>query len=110
MAALPACLAAAALVLAVVPIGSVAKAQDGDAVRGATVALQVCAACHAVRRGDASTYPQAPPFTVIAETKGMSPTALAVALLSPHRAMPNIMLDPQERADVIAYILTLKRR
>ena len=26
--------------------------------------------------------------------------ALSVALQTPHHAMPNIMLDPQERADV----------
>ena len=38
----------------------------------------------------------------------MSGIALNVALLSPHRAMPNIILDSQERADVIAYILSLK--
>jgi hypothetical protein len=38
----------------------------------------------------------------------MSEMALSVSLQTPHRAMPNIMLDPQERADVIAYILSLK--
>lgn len=38
----------------------------------------------------------------------MSAMALNVALLTPHHAMPNIMLDPQERADIIAYILSLK--
>jgi hypothetical protein len=38
----------------------------------------------------------------------MSAMALNVALLTPHHAMPNIMLDPQERADVIAYVLSLK--
>ena len=34
--------------------------------------------------------------------------ALNVSLLSSHRSMPNIVLDPQERADVVAYILSLK--
>jgi hypothetical protein len=55
-----------------------------------------------------SINPLAPPFLAIAEVKGMSGIALNVALLSPHRAMPNIILDSQERADVIAYILSLK--
>jgi mono/diheme cytochrome c family protein len=92
-------------------LGDFARAQqDGDARRGEAIALQTCVACHAVRKGDASTKPEAPPFTAIATVRGMSPTALTVALLSPHRAMPNIMLDPQERADVVAYILTLKTR
>jgi hypothetical protein len=48
------------------------------------------------------------PSGTIAETNGMSEMALNVALQTPHRAMPNIMLDPQERADVVAYILSLK--
>jgi mono/diheme cytochrome c family protein len=86
-----------------------AWAQDhGDVRRGSVLALRVCIACHGVRPGENSNNPLAPPFAVIAETKGMSAIALNVALLSPHRAMPNIMLEPQERADVIAYILTLK--
>jgi len=84
-------------------------AQDyGEASRGSALALRVCIVCHGVRHGENSTNPLAPPFAVIAATRGMSAVALNVALLSPHRAMPNIMLDSQERADVIAYILTLK--
>ena len=61
-----------------------------------------------MRKGDNTGNPLAPPFKAIAESKGMSAMALNVALLTPHHAMPNIMLDPQERADVIAYILSLK--
>jgi hypothetical protein len=38
----------------------------------------------------------------------MSAMALNVALLTSHRSMPNIVLDAQERADIIAFILTLK--
>lgn len=89
--------------------GAPASAQEyGDASRGSTLALNVCVACHGVRHGENSPNPLAPPFVVVAETRGMSAMALNVALLSPHRAMPNIMLDAQERADVVAYILTLK--
>jgi len=80
----------------------------GDAKRGSVLALGTCAACHGVRKGEKSMNPLAPPFLAIAEVKGMSGIALNVALLSPHRAMPNIMLDSQERADVIAYIQSLK--
>jgi mono/diheme cytochrome c family protein len=92
-----------------VPLVVPARAQDhGDAGRGAALALHVCVACHGVRKDELSNDPQAPPFSVIAATRGMSAMALNVALLSPHRAMPNIMLEPQERADIIAYILRLK--
>jgi mono/diheme cytochrome c family protein len=91
--------------------GTNAAAQEfGDAGRGSTLALRVCVACHGVRKGEGSVNPLAPPFTVIAEVRGMSAMALNVALLSSHRAMPNIVLEPQERADVVAYILTLKSK
>jgi len=80
----------------------------GDASRGSTLALRVCVACHGVRKGEASVNPLAPPFTVVADTRGMSAMALNVALLSPHREMPNLVLDAQERADVVAYILSLQ--
>ena len=90
-------------------LGGTAWAQDhGDVKRGSVLALGVCIACHGVRHGEESNNLLAPPFAEIAESKGMSAIALNVALLSPHHAMPNIMLDPQERADVIAYILSLK--
>ncbi len=86
-----------------------ALAQDhGDAKRGSVLALGTCAVCHSVSKGGSSTNPSAPLFRTIAETKGMSEMALSVALQTPHHAMPNIMLDPQERADIIAYILSLK--
>jgi mono/diheme cytochrome c family protein len=89
--------------------GAPASAQDhGDVKRGAALALGVCIACHGVRHGEESNNLLAPPFADIAKSKGMSAIALNVALQSPHHAMPNIMLDPQERADVIAYILSLK--
>jgi cytochrome c len=90
-------------------LGTPALAQDyGDAKRGSVLALGTCAVCHSVSKGGSSTNPSAPPFRTIAETKGMSEMALSVALQTQHHEMPNIMLDPQERADVIAYILSLK--
>jgi hypothetical protein len=34
--------------------------------------------------------------------------ALSAALQTSHRTMPNLVLDPNELADVVAYILSLK--
>ena len=48
------------------------------------------------------------PFPVLAATPGMTTIALTAALLTSHRLMPNIILQPDERRDVIAYILSLK--
>ena len=89
------------------PNGPGLAQEVGDAKRGSVLALGTCAVCHAVSKGKggSSANPLAPPFSTITEVKGM---ALNVALLTPHHAMPNIMLDPQERADIIAYILSLK--
>lgn len=99
------------LVALVMLLNGPSLAQEfGDAKRGSVLALGTCAVCHAVSKGEvrSSINPVAPPFNTIAEIKGMSAMALNVALLTPHHAMPNIMLDPQQRADVIAYILSLK--
>ena len=86
-----------------------ALAQElGDAQLGLKLAQSTCAVCHGIRMGDKSPNRQAPLFSDIANVRGMSAMALNVALLSSHRSMPNIILDAKERADVIAYILTLQ--
>ena len=70
--------------------------------------MRLCQGCHGVRTQEVSINALAPPFDSIAETKGMSETALSVLLRTPHRDMPNLALEDQERADIIAYIMTLK--
>jgi hypothetical protein len=45
---------------------------------------------------------------MIASTPGMTSIALSAALTMSHRLMPNIILEPDQRRDVIAYILSLK--
>ena len=49
-------------------------------------------------------------FAHIANVPGMSAMALHVALQSPHKTMPNLMFEPDELRNLIAYILTLKER
>ena len=86
---------------------SVLAQEIGDAARGWKVAFGNCAGCHGIRN-DGKSSSRAPTFSAIANSKGMSAMALNVALLSSHRSMPNIMLSAQDRADIIAFILTLK--
>jgi hypothetical protein len=38
----------------------------------------------------------------------MTATALRVFLISSHPKMPNLILKPQQTADVIAYIISLR--
>jgi mono/diheme cytochrome c family protein len=85
-------------------------AQDADDIgNGREIARTVCAACHVVARGQlVSPNSEAPPFPMLAATPGMTTIALTAALLTSHRKMPNIILQPDERRDVIGYILSLK--
>ena len=51
---------------------------------------------------------KSPAFVEIANTPGITATALLVALTTPHAGMPMFVLTPAQRAGVIAYILSLK--
>jgi mono/diheme cytochrome c family protein len=95
-----------AAILAPIPI----LAQDADDVwHGREIAHTICAACHVIAKGQlVSPNTEAPPFPVLAATPGMTTIALTAALQTSHRLMPNIILQPDERRDVIAYILSLK--
>jgi mono/diheme cytochrome c family protein len=92
--------------------GNCAAAQElGDAKDGFALAGQVCAECHAVRTGETkSPHAQAPSFETVANTSGMTAMALRVWFQSAHRSMPNLTLSEKEGDDVIAYILSLKKR
>ena len=98
---------AAAVLLA---LSSAARAQDADIEAGAAYAKQICAACHAVLPNEQiSPLPQATTFQSIADTPGMTELALTVWLQSSHPTMPNIVLEPDDMRNVIAYIRSLER-
>jgi mono/diheme cytochrome c family protein len=59
---------------------SSAEAQTGDPGAGAAYAKQVCAKCHAIDRTEISPELTAPPFKDVANTPGMTETALTVWL------------------------------
>jgi mono/diheme cytochrome c family protein len=84
-------------------------AQDADDVgHGREIAHTICAACYIVANQLVSPNSEAPPIPVLAATPGVTTIALTAALLTSHRQMPNIILQLDERRDVIAYILSLK--
>jgi mono/diheme cytochrome c family protein len=81
----------------------------GQPGRGLALAQRLCSECHAVEKQRAqSPNANAPRFTTIASTPGMTSIALSAALNTSHQSMPNILLQPDEQADIIAYILTLR--
>jgi mono/diheme cytochrome c family protein len=92
-------------------VAASASAQDGGEVRrGQQFATRVCAGCHALNPGQtASPQPDAPTFPVIAQVPGLTALALTVSLQGAHRRMPDLVLETQERNDVIAFILSLRR-
>jgi mono/diheme cytochrome c family protein len=90
---------------------SISNAVDiGDARRGLKYAQRVCSECHNVGQNYApSPNSKAPPFKQIANTPGMSVTALTVWSRTSHPFMPNLIIEPDDMDDLIAYILSLKK-
>jgi mono/diheme cytochrome c family protein len=97
-----------ALWLFLCAMASPAQTQTADAAAGEAYAEQVCAQCHAIHRTGLSPEPAAPPFRNVAATPGITETALRVWLSTSHPTMPNIVVEPQDMDNVIAYISTLK--
>lgn len=89
-----------------------ARSQDyGRPQQGRAIAQERCAPCHAIDRGQKlSPRHDAAPFPAIAATPGMTETALLASLQTSHREMPNLILGDDEKRDIIAYILSLRRR
>jgi len=85
-----------------------AAQENGDPRAGAAYAQQYCAKCHAIADEKASSEHTAPRFKDVANTSGMTATALTVWLQTSHPTMPNIIVAPNDMRNVIAYILSLK--
>ncbi len=87
-----------------------ARGQElGDVVAGERLAREVCAACHAVEKGDKMiSLEAAPPFQAVADDPAASEVSLRVFLRSPHENMPNLVLSDEETDNVVAYILSLR--
>jgi mono/diheme cytochrome c family protein len=100
---------AVALMLSALSAPIASAQQFGSRTKGLETARQLCAECHAIENNDArSPNPDAPTFPTIAAVPGMTALALTAALNTSHRSMPNIVLPPEEQANLIAYILSLK--
>jgi mono/diheme cytochrome c family protein len=84
---------------------SSAVGQDmGDAHAGERLAALNCAQCH----GPLDTPGGAPAFATIAMDPSATAEALNLFLQTPHATMPNLVLSPTDRSDLVAYILSLR--
>src|SRR6516162_3023109 len=96
--------------LAAITYAANAQEVGGNSEVGRVYAREACSPCHAVTAEQRSqrTIAIAPDFQTIANTSGM--TATAPSRLSPHPKMPNLILSPEQSADVISFVLSLRDR
>lgn len=96
-------------VLACIAAASAEAAKLGDPKTGQVYAQTHCAGCHSISRGGSeSAVAAATPFQMIADTGGITRTALYVFFRTPHPTMPNLIVKDDDLDNVIAYILSLK--
>jgi mono/diheme cytochrome c family protein len=103
---------AVVLATALATLGFSAYAQDADIAAGHAFAREACNVCHLIEPEESSSriIVIGPAFRDIARTPGMTAAALGAFLTSSHPKMPNLILTPEEIADVSAYILSLRDR
>jgi cytochrome c len=76
---------------------------------GRKLAEAWCKTCHTIDASGARTQNTAPDFAAVANMQATTELGLKVFLQSNHRNMPNLMLTPEQRGDIVNYILSLKR-
>ncbi len=84
--------------------------RPGNAALGHRFALDNCRPCHVVASDQSSPvrFADAPEFRAIANMASTTPVSLTIWLTNPHPTMPSLKLSPEEAANVIAYIETLR--
>ena len=84
----------------------------GNPEAGHDFALGTCTPCHVVSPKQKSPvhFADAPDFRAIAIAPESTAIRLNIWLTNPHPTMSNYVLYPQEAADVIAYIFSLREQ
>ena len=100
---------ALAVVLAT-PQPLLAQSSRGDAASGRLYAMNWCTECHSVEPETAGTGQFAPDFTAVAKSPSTTGFSLRAFLRSDHLRMPRFALKRTEVDDIVAYILSLRRR
>jgi mono/diheme cytochrome c family protein len=86
-------------------------AQDrGNADAGRRLAENWCGKCHVVAPRTIRSGDTASSFQAIADLESTTALSLRVFLRTSHQEMPNFQLTPEETNDIIAYVLSLKKR
>lgn len=85
-----------------------AQEQTSSAEAGRRLAINWCTGCHAVEPNAQGLF--AADFADIANTPSTTSLSLKVSLRTSHKNMPNFILQPEEADDIVAYILSLRRK
>ena len=102
------CFVAAAILTAQLP--ALAQSGGGDPESGRQLATKLCSSCHRVLPMTLPDKADPPSFQSIADLPSTTGIALNVFLHSNHRNMPDFILSSAESNDLIAYILSLKKK
>jgi mono/diheme cytochrome c family protein len=107
----PGSLSVIAAVLAVWTCSALATdvERDRNVERGRKYANRVCIVCHQVAPNMPLGVPPAPAFASIAKSKTFR-ARQSTFLRESHATMPHLALDPDDAADLAAYISSLARR
>lgn len=92
------------------PAQPVASDQQGSVAAGRALVEAWCAECHAVGAKVVKGARPGPDFVEIANRASTTPLSLNVFLRSNHETMPNLIVARGEADDIVAYILSLKRK
>src|SRR5262252_6792152 len=87
-----------------------ASAQSPAAQRGLTFVRVHCAQCHAIDKVSESPLTIAPPFRTLHRKFPLESLRrrLAEGIVADHPTMPQFRLDPDQLADVMAYLQTFE--
>ena len=99
---------AAAILAAQSPV--LAQPVDGDPASGRKIATERCSSCHRVLPMILPDKTDPPSFQSIADLPSTTGISLNVFLHSNHGNMPDFIISSAESKDLIAYILSLKKK
>jgi mono/diheme cytochrome c family protein len=83
---------------------------QADTTKGQMLAAQLCAGCHAIRSGQNSPKPDAPPFASIVAKDAYNIFTLRSFLRTPHWTSTNLSLKPDDNEAIASYIMSLQPR
>ena len=89
---------------------ALAQPVDGDPAHGRQLAMKLCSSCHLVLPMTPSDKSDPPSFQSVADLPSTTGISLNVFLHSNHRNMPDFIISRADSNDLIAYILSLKKK